>query len=42
MKDALKEVLDFRIISAYFESDASDLEIDQLDLVSFTPNDFEI
>ena len=40
--DALKEILTFKIQSQFFESDSGELEIDKVDLISFTESDFEI
>ena len=42
MKDILASMLDFTIISQFFDADSEDLNIDELDLVSFTPGEFEI
>jgi len=42
MKTLLAEMLDFTIISQFFDADSGDLDIDDLELVAFTPNEFEI
>lgn len=42
MSEALKQILDFKIQSSFFDSESDELGIDQLELITFTETEFEI